>query len=432
MVTVDGRRCAYCGGCVSVCPVDAIHLAETRMVIHENCIECGLCVAACPVGALSESPDQVPSWAQGRIAERYDLVVVGAGPAGSMAASTGAELGLSVLLLEKRQEIGSPVRCAEGVALEALAGFLEPDPAWISAQVCRAQIIALAGGQVVEQWQGAGGLGVVLERRVFDRALAERAASAGAQVRVKSCVSGVLHENDRVRGLVVEWQGEQQEVAAGILIAADGVESRVGTWAGLDTRLKLKDMMVCAQYLLAGIDWDPAALGYWIDETVAPGGYVWVFPKGDGRANVGLGIQADLGKEMALAYLNRFVERERALKMGSPVTLVVGNVPVALPCQKLVGDGVMIVGDAARQVDPLTGGGIINAMTAGRLAAQVAARALAAGDPSARGLATYQAQIEQALSRRLVRNYRLRERFSPAQRASRDFVRLFAVAAGGK
>jgi digeranylgeranylglycerophospholipid reductase len=432
MVAVEITRCGYCGGCVSVCPVDAIHLAETRLVIRENCIECGLCVTACPVGALSESPDQAPPWSQGLIADRYDLVVAGAGPAGSMAAWTAAELGLSVLLLEKRQEIGSPVRCAEGVAYESLAGFLEPDPAWISAKVNQAQIVALTDGHVVERWQGAGGVGLVLERRVFDRVLAERAAGAGAQVRVKTCVTGTLRENGRVRGVAVEWQGQRREVAASVVIAADGVESRIGTWAGLDTRLRLKDAMVCAQYLLTGIDWDPGCLGYWIDETVAPGGYAWVFPKGHRRANVGLGIRADLGRETALRYLNRFVERERALEPGSPVTLVVGNVPIALPCSQLVGDGVMLVGDAARQVDPLTGGGIVNAMTAGRLAAQVAARALAAGDLSARGLAAYQEQAQQTLGRRLARNYRLLERFPPAQRAGRDFVRLFAVAAGGK
>jgi digeranylgeranylglycerophospholipid reductase len=432
MITVNAARCAYCGGCVSICPVDAIHLAETRLLIGEACIECGLCVSACPVGALSERQIGGPARAKERVGSRYDLIVVGAGPGGSTAAWRAAELGLSVLLVEKRQEIGAPVRCAEGVPHELLASFLDPDPAWISARVDRAQIVALAAGQMVEQWQGAGGLGYVLERRVFDRVLAERAAQAGAQVQVKTAVAGLLCENGAVRGVIAEWQGRRIEVEAGIVVAADGVESRVGAWAGLNTQLPLEDTMVCAQYLLAGIDWDPACLGYWIDEEIAPGGYAWVFPKGDGRANVGLGVQADLAGETALASLHRFVEREPALAMGSPVTLIAGNVPVALPCPRLVADGLMLVGDAARQVDPLTGGGIMNAMAAGRLAAQVAADALAAGDTSARGLAAYQEQVAQSIGRRLTRNYRLRERFPPGERASRDFVRLFAVVAGSK
>jgi digeranylgeranylglycerophospholipid reductase len=432
MVTVHAARCAYCGGCVSVCPVDAIHLAETRLLIGEACIECGLCIDACPVGALSEQQRAGPARAGELIGNRYDLIVVGAGPGGSTAAWQAAALGLSVLLVEKRQEIGSPVRCAEGVPHESLAEFLEPDPAWICARVDRAQIVTLAGGQVVEHWQGRGGLGYVLERRIFDRVLAEHAARSGAQVQVKTAVTGLLREKGVVRGVIAQWQGKQIEVEASIVIAADGIESRLGAWAGLDTQLPLKDTMSCAQYLLAGIDWDPACLGYWIGEEIAPGGYAWVFPKGDGRANVGLGTQSGRSSETALTYLHRFVEQEPALAIGSPVTLIAGNVPVALPCSQLVADGLMLVGDAARQVDPLTGGGIMNAMAAGRQAARVAAEALAAGDPSARRLAAYQEQATQSIGRRLARNYRLRERFPPDQRAGRDFVRVFAVAAGGK
>jgi digeranylgeranylglycerophospholipid reductase len=432
VVIVDASRCSYCGGCVSVCPVDAIHLAETRLLISEACIECGLCVPACPVGALSGAQEEAPEGAAGRIGERYDLIVVGAGPAGSTAAWTGARLGLSVLLLEKRQEIGSPVRCAEGVAHEALAEFLDPDPAWISARVDRTQIVAAAAGRVVQRWEGAGAIGYVLERRVFDRALAEQAALAGAQVRLKTPVTGLLQGSDTVAGVIAEWQGQRMEIEAGIVIAADGIESRVGSWAGLDTQLPLEDTMACAQYFLAGIDWDPACLGFWIDDSIAPGGYAWVFPKGDGRANVGLGIQADLGDSTALAYLDRFIEQEPSLSRGSPVTLVVGNAPVALPCQRLVTGGLMLVGDAARQVDPLTGGGIINGMVAGRLAAQAAADALALRDTSAKGLEAYQQGAGRVLGRQLARNYRLRQRFPPDKRASRSFVRLFAVAAGGK
>jgi digeranylgeranylglycerophospholipid reductase len=432
MVAVDATRCCYCGGCVSVCPVDAIHLAETRLVIAETCIECGLCIPACPVGALREPETAAAARAGGRLAGRYDLVIVGAGPGGSMAAWTAADLGLSVLLLEKRQEIGSPVRCAEGVPSESLAEFLEPQPAWIAAEVNEAQIVTRVAGREVQRWQGAGGLGYILERRIFDRALAERAAGAGAEVRVKTAVTALLQEGGRVCGVVAEQQGEPVEIAADVVIAADGVESRVAVWAGIDTQLPLEDTMVCVQYLLSGIDWDPCCLGYWFGEEIAPGGYAWVFPKGDGRANVGLGIQADLGDRMALAYLDRFVDGEPALAAGSPVTLIAGNVPVALPARQLAADGLMLVGDAARQVDALTGGGIMNAMTAGRLAARVAAEALEDGDVSVRTLARYQERAHEAIGTRLARSYRLRQRFPPTERAGPRFVRLFAVAAGGK
>jgi digeranylgeranylglycerophospholipid reductase len=428
MVIVDGQRCGYCGGCVSLCPVGAIELAETRLVIDQTCIDCGLCLGVCPVGALSLEGQEAKRGCQGlALRQRYDVVVVGAGPAGSTAARRAAELGLSVLLLEKRQEIGSPVRCAEGVGHEMLMPFIEPDGRWISATIDKAQFTTIAG-DTTETRRAEGGRGYVLERRVFDRVLAEKAAEAGAQLAVKTAAKGLLVEDGVVRGVLIEGQGDV-EIEAAVVIGADGVESRLGPWAGLDTTLLQKDAMACAQLLLSGIDIDPTCCSYYISQEMAPGGYAWVFPKGEGKANVGLGVQADLAAMPALDYLVRFIEGQPHLAQGSPVTLVVGGVPVALPPERLVTDGCMLVGDAARQVDPLTGGGITNAMTAGQYAAEVAAQAIERGDTSARKLAEYEERWASALGRKMARNYRLKERFAPPQRASRNFVRLFAMAA---
>ena len=356
-----------------------------------------------------------------------------------------------MLLLEKRQEIGAPVRCAEGVGHEQLAAFIEPDRRWIASQVRRAEITTLANG-ASHTLRLDGGLGYVLERRIFDRVLAERAAQAGAEVRVKTAVSGLLMENGRVCGVKIRHADfiagpGELEIAAQIVIAADGVEAQVGRWAGLPLGLPLADTMVCAQYLLAGIDIDPSCNSYSVGYELAPGGYAWVFPKGDGKANVGLGVQANLwesaalqpghagksglGQGTVLGYLTRFIESQPALEKGCPVTLVAGNVPVAACPAQIVKDGLMVVGDAARQVDPLTGGGILNAMTAGKLAASVAVEAIAAGDTSAAFLSRYPQQWQRSLGRQNLRNYRLRAKFPPEQRADERFVRLFALAAAG-
>ena len=132
-----------------------------------------------------------------------------------------------------------------------------------------------------------------------------------------------------------------------------------------------------------------------------------------------------------LGYLTRFIEADPRLEQGYPVTLVAGNVPVALSPPCLVTDGLMLVGDAARQVDPLTGGGILNAMTAGQLAATVAVEAITSGDTSATSLQRYEEEWNRTVGRKMQRNYRLRERFPPEQRANKRFVRAFALAAGG-
>ena len=433
MVIVDRQRCCYCGGCISVCPIGALNLAETRLLVDDACTDCGLCLAACPVSALRFAESESPEATTMRFSPRYDVVVVGGGPSGSLAAWTAARLGLSVLLLEKRQEIGGPVRCAEGVGHELLIPFIEPDRRWIAATVNKVEITAIGDGGR-ETLRAEGGRGYILERHVFDRVLAEEAAIAGAQVAVKTAATGLLREEGVVRGVIVRGPGGVAEIEAQVVVGADGVESQVGRWAGLETTLPLHDTLACAQYLLASIDVDPACCSYFISEEIAPGGYAWIFPKGEGRANVGLGVQAGCAveQESALTYLHRFIESQPQLARGTPVALVSGGVPVALPPRRLVTDGLMLVGDAARQVDPLTGGGITNGMTAGRLAAEVAAAVIAAGDLSAAALAEYERRWAAGLGRKIARNYRWRERFPPSARACRNFVRLFAVAAAGK
>jgi digeranylgeranylglycerophospholipid reductase len=206
----------------------------------------------------------------------------------------------------------------------------------------------------------------------------------------------------------------------------------MGHEAGLDCLLDPADCLVCAQYMLAGIDLDPECCYYYLGEELAPGGYAWVFPKGRRTANVGLGVQADCAQTTALDYLMRFIEHQDWLKQGSPVSLIAGNVPVGVPNYPLATDGFMLVGDAARQADPLTGGGIANAMLAGHLAGQVAVRAIEQGDVSGGMLANYQRLWEEGRGREMERHYRVKSRFSAGERCSSSFVRAFAVAAVGK
>lgn len=430
MVTVEAARCGACGGCVGICPFEALNLAESRLLLDEvACTDCGVCLPACPAGALSLGASQKAPVAP--LDRDYDVVVVGAGPGGSMAALAAARAGARVLLLEKRQEIGSAVRCAEGVAGQPLAQFVTPDPRWISATVDSATITALEGSERREVLRRSGSRGYVLERRVFDRALAEAAASAGARVLAKAPVVGLVDDDGRVAGVRASWRGEVSEVAARVVIAADGVESLVARWAGVDTRLPTHDAMSCAQFLMAGIDIDPSCCAYFVGEEAAPGGYIWIFPKGPDRANVGIGVQSDVSQRPALDYLLEFVSATPRLARGSIVTQIFGVAPVAAPAAHPFSDGLLIVGDAARQVDPLTGGGILNAMTAGEIAGKVAAEACARGDTSAAALAPYAAQCHATMGRRLERNYRLKEKYGTAARLSDDFLKIFALAAAG-
>jgi digeranylgeranylglycerophospholipid reductase len=316
----------------------------------------------------------------------YDVVVVGAGPAGSMAAKTAAEKGLSVLLVEKRQEIGIPVRCAEGVSKKSIARFVEIDRKWIAAEVIGAKIYSPDGTEVVMAEEIAGSeVGFVLERKIFDRWLARLAAKAGANVIVKTAAIG-LRRNKKTVELWLRRMGEEFSVETKIAIGADGVESRIGSWAGIDTTLKLNEIEACLQYLMTNLSFDPNYTYFWFGNKIAPGGYVWLFPKAN-TANIGIGVLPSMAKRGVKNYLDAFV-KER-FPEGRVVEIVAGGVPVKGPIKTAVADNVMLAGDAARHADPLTGGGVANAMKAGFFAANVAAEAIEIRDYSAKTLAKY-------------------------------------------
>lgn len=328
----------------------------------------------------------------------YDVVVVGAGPGGSTAARFAADAGLSVLLLEKRQEIGAPVRCAEGVGTQTLRRFIEPEPRWVAQVINRCRLVA-PNGKYVEIT--APGEGLILERKLFDRRLAELAAETGAQVRVKARVTDVLRDGDQIAGVRVKYQGSSHDVRAKVVIAADGVESQIARWAGLNTLSRLVDMDVAAQYLVSDARLDaPDCCTFYIGTVYAPGGYGWVFPKGPNLANIGLGISpkhTTRHRETALDCLNRLMAR--FFPNASIVATVVGGIPIDGKPRPISANGLMVIGDAAHQADPMTGGGITNAMIAGQLAAQVAASAIRQGDLSGEMLRQYDERWQKEVGR---------------------------------
>jgi digeranylgeranylglycerophospholipid reductase len=341
--------------------------------------------------------------------DEYDVVVVGAGPAGAYAAATAASE-CDVLLIEKRQEIGDPVRCAEGVSKEGLAKFLQPQNKWIANRVTSARIFS-PDGTILEVSEELAGpeVGYVLERKIFDRDLAKRAAQTGADVAVRTRATGVIRENGFICGVKVRHLGESLEMRATVVIAADGIESQLARWAGINTTLKPNDLESCAQYLMTNVDLLDDCCDFYLGSE-APGGYAWAFPKGPKVGNIGLGALASkLESKHPIDYLNAFVERHFA--NGQPVELNIGGVPVSKAARKTVGDGLMLVGDAAHHTDPITGGGIINALEGGRLAGEVAKQAVRVQDPSLKVLKQYEAAWRASFGKKLERNYKIKDIF---------------------
>ena len=338
----------------------------------------------------------------------YDVVVVGAGPAGSMAAKIVAENGLNVLMVEKRQEIGVPVRCAEGVSKAELAEFVEVNRKWIAAEVIGAKIYSPDGTEIILAEEHAGNeVGYILERKIFDRHLARLAAKAGADVIVKTSAIG-LERKDGIVKVKLRRMGEEWEVETKIVIGADGVESRIGKLAGIDTTLKLSEIESCVQYLMSNIDFDPDYTYFWMGNEIAPGGYVWLFPKGERIANVGIGVMPSRAKKDAKEYLDDFVNKK--FENGKIVEVVAGGVPVKGEIETAVSDNVMLAGDAAHHADPITGGGIINALKAGRYAGIVAAEAIKKKNYSTEFLRKYDKLWKNDFGKILRRNKILQEK----------------------
>src|SRR5947208_8805789 len=221
-----------------------------------------------------------------------DILVVGAGPAGAVAAWQ-AKLGaleLDVVVLERDRAVGAPVRCAEGVGDAGLREFANPDGAdWVSRRITDVILESPDDTQVV---LANSGIGWILDRTRFDAYLAAQAAAAGAAVLVGAEATAMSRNGDERWHVRVTERGREDLYRVRIVIGADGVETMFGRWAGLDTRVPARDMESCAQYVLAGIDFDPDSLYLQFSDRIAPGGYAWLFPKGPGVANVGLGLVA--------------------------------------------------------------------------------------------------------------------------------------------
>jgi digeranylgeranylglycerophospholipid reductase len=335
------------------------------------------------------------------------VLVVGGGPGGLIAAREllARDRGLDVLLVERDRAIGAPVRCGEGVGSAGLAEFIDPDGAdWVARRITRVIFWAPDGTEVRV---AEGDVGYILDRSRFEPALAAEAGGLGAEIVVGTEATALARSAAGWRVRLAGPRGES-EVDARVVIAADGVEGMVSRWAGLDTRVPSKDMESCAQYVVSGIDFDPDAIYLHFGSHVAPGGYAWVFPKGVGVANVGLGIVAlRAGGRSARDYLDGYLRGY--FPTGVTTGYTVGGVIVHPTIKRTVTDALLTVGDAAHMINPLSGGGIVNAMKAGRLAAETVLEAFAARDASAAFLQRYHDRWMSLLGDDHLRFHRLKD-----------------------
>jgi digeranylgeranylglycerophospholipid reductase len=306
--------------------------------------------------------------------------------------------------------IGVPVRCGEAAgSKQELSHFIPIDESFIAVELNGARGFA---PDMTFFEKRMPGFGVVLERDKFDQALAAQAIERGAEVRTHHQAVALEKDGSRVKGVVVKDHegGSRYTISAPVTIGADGVESFVGRWAGLTRHLRPKELHAAAEYLLEGDGFPTDTIELYVGTSIAPGGYAWVFPKGKGLANVGIGVHPAMASNgTARDYLDRFIA---ARYPGTrPRRFIAGGVSGSKPLDTMVADGVLLVGEAARHNNPFSGGGIMNSLEGAEEAHAVVSSALSAGDTSAGALKEYDKAWHNRNGRNIRKFALLRELF---------------------
>ncbi|CCH72716.1 geranylgeranyl reductase family protein [Nostocoides australiense] len=359
-------------------------------------------------------------------AEKADVIVVGAGPAGSSTAAYLAMSGLDVLLLEKTSFPREKV-CGDGLTPRAVKELITlgiPTPeeeGWIRNKGLR----IIGGGMRLQlDWPDLASFppyGLVRTRQDFDDILAKHAVKHGARLRESTNVTGPIRdESGRITGVTAKASdekgravGPEQRFEAPLVIAADGNSSRLSMAMGREKRDD-RPMGVAVRTYYTSPRHDDDYLESWLElwssddegNKILLPGYGWIFGVGDGTSNVGLGIlntSSAFGKTDYKDVMRRWVATMPKEWTYSDETMVGPIRGAALPMgfnrQPHYRDGLLLVGDAGGMVNPFNGEGIAYAMESGRLASEVIAQAFARGDDAGRErvLASYPAVMKDDL-----------------------------------
>ncbi len=319
----------------------------------------------------------------------FDVAVVGAGPAGSTAARVVAEKGFKTLFFDRRSRIGLPIQCGELIPIPSEAANLFPHskrmpnvvqvPKKFITNKTKSIRLVSPNGVAYEFPFDAN----IVDRGAFDLHLAHRAEDAGAEL----LLSTKLVRRSNMNELFLKSRNSKSDARAKVVIGADGAHSEVAQSLGNHYTHREHDLSPSLQFVMENADIDPSVVEMYFGGSIAPGGYSWIIPKGDGNVNVGFGMRRVLAKDETplRTYLERFVYRNPhvapMLKNARTLSRIGAIIPVGGPLQRTWSSNVVLVGDAAGHVMASNGGGIPTALCGGTIAGDSVSDHIVAGTP---------------------------------------------------
>jgi digeranylgeranylglycerophospholipid reductase len=327
-----------------------------------------------------------------------DAVVIGGGPAGSFSAFELSKHGFDVALFEEHSTVGFPLHCAGHLSIRSLRNLgLYPLPKGIVENEFSAANFYSANGTKFSVHL-AQPVTCAVNRTLFDKYLAEKAEAAGVSYFFNSRVQSLQVEDGVVRGVkVIHGDRTEKQVFAHVVVDAEGVSSRLTSQVGLP-RLKRDGLVYAMETEVENVhDVEERAVEVYVGSEYAPGFYGWLIPRLDGTAKVGLATKNGNPQEFMQKLMNKHPVASKQLHNAKVTHTAFHTITLGGPVKRAYANGFLAVGDAASQVKPTTGGGVIFSITCAKIAAEVASEAIKRNDVSAEFLRSYQNRCIAAL-----------------------------------
>ena len=342
--------------------------------------------------------------------KQYDVIVVGAGPAGSMTAKIVAEKGLSVLPIEEHKKIGEPLQCGEFMPSASQMKLLLPDAPnhdntfFYPDFVIKTKIDKIRIYGPKESFWEFNFDGYVIDRPLFDEYLSKKAVDAGAEIllgkRVVDVSSHTVTLNDGTK------------FTAKAIVGADGPTSIVARKLNYPHYQRNPNLFASAvEYQLGDVSVESNTVEMYFGSKVAPGGYAWIIPKSPSVANVGLGLRATFKKpgQTLFDYLNYFINSNSfsssKVRGGQILKKIAGSIPVGGPLKRTWFSSSLVVGDAAGFVMATNGGGVPTALVGGIAAGEALEKFIT----ESQSLEYYETLWKKYMGRELSNALKLRE-----------------------